>query len=572
MATQTSILLALAPNTTYGARVLAKNPEGASNWSSWGSVTTQPTPLDAPTGLDVEVLLGRQVEVSWDIVENATSYVVQMRNPQESNSAWVDHSPNQFRWCKTDGPSHYGPEWCKHKIGIHQHRSNIEVRVKATGDGVSYGDSVYSDVVTIVDNPTQANGHSPGRSTGRSTGRTGEADIKWAPISGVSSYTIRYRRLDGGDHSALEWEPEYSEIDTREILITNHPLPMPTQYTIARLQLGSIYAIQFNYTVSGRKFFSGRNTYVWPSVQAPQSGDRVATFPLNHPLTDNTYEYRICENTFPVGQRTRWSNLIKHAFEQWELATALEGGSEPLITMTYIDGPCADYTPFIDIIAREVAQYFVNPGLREVRDIVEGLLTEFRDRRVISPTLPDVQNRDEALNEVLMFDDVAGIENVLLEVGAFPEFSEDLGYPECAYLPNALGCAQRTPFGSGHTTDIFIKRSTIGNDPLVVPGGDITPSKDDIVFSNCPEGYYQGAGTSRRRTTSAYEILIHEAGHASGIQSGRQGTGQDAHHPNLERSIPSVMNYNRKVGVDEPDCSPHPFDVMAIHALYQSVP
>ena len=30
--------------------------------------------------------------------------------------------------------------------------------------------------------------------------------------------------------------------------------------------------------------------------------------------------------------------------------------------------------------------------------------------------------------------------------------------------------------------------------------------------------------------------------------------------------------YNGEVGVDEPDCSPYPFDVMAIHALYQSVP
>ena len=35
-----------------------------------------------------------------------------------------------------------------------------------------------------------------------------------------------------------------------------------------------------------------------------------------------------------------------------------------------------------------------------------------------------------------------------------------------------------------------------------------------------------------------------------------------------------VMNYNDKFSptLGEPDCSPHPFDIMAIFALYQTVP
>ena len=34
----------------------------------------------------------------------------------------------------------------------------------------------------------------------------------------------------------------------------------------------------------------------------------------------------------------------------------------------------------------------------------------------------------------------------------------------------------------------------------------------------------------------------------------------------------SVMNYDGRVGTYEPDCSPHPLDIMAIYALYQTVP
>ncbi len=41
-------------------------------------------------------------------------------------------------------------------------------------------------------------------------------------------------------------------------------------------------------------------------------------------------------------------------------------------------------------------------------------------------------------------------------------------------------------------------------------------------------------------------------------------------HPTIPDA---VVNYNSEVSqvTTEPDCSPHPFDVMAIHALYQTV-
>ena len=44
-------------------------------------------------------------------------------------------------------------------------------------------------------------------------------------------------------------------------------------------------------------------------------------------------------------------------------------------------------------------------------------------------------------------------------------------------------------------------------------------------------------------------------------------TAYEASHPSISGS---VMNSDGKIGIDEPDCWPHPFDIMAINALYQA--
>ena len=66
--------------------------------------------------------------------------------------------------------------------------------------------------------------------------------------------------------------------------------------------------------------------------------------------------------------------------------------------------------------------------------------------------------------------------------------------------------------------------------------------------------------------------MVHESGHALGLSnfSWRNPIGTSVAHP----SIPdSVMNYDSEVPQisNEPDCSPHPFDIMAIEALYQTL-
>ena len=66
-------------------------------------------------------------------------------------------------------------------------------------------------------------------------------------------------------------------------------------------------------------------------------------------------------------------------------------------------------------------------------------------------------------------------------------------------------------------------------------------------------------------STYAYRTAMHEAGHAlgtSGFDPSRGGLYIPA-HPNISDS---VMNYET-----EPDCSPQPFAIFAIYALYQKV-
>ena len=60
------------------------------------------------------------------------------------------------------------------------------------------------------------------------------------------------------------------------------------------------------------------------------------------------------------------------------------------------------------------------------------------------------------------------------------------------------------------------------------------------------------------------EAMMETAPFRAGGWASNHATGRD-------NGTPTVW-HNSGNGATEPDCSPHPFDIMAIQALYQTVP
>ena len=138
---------------------------------------------------------------------------------------------------------------------------------------------------------------------------------------------------------------------------------------------------------------------------------------------------------------------------------------------------------------------------------------------------------------------------------------------------------------TGHTVDILINQQIVesGTRTTDVPGSYRLYSNDDVKFNVCRQP------TTGNKDLRNYELMVHEAGHALGlsgfswaaiaVEKIYSQAAYEMAHPTI---LDSVMNYNpniqegvrhpaRETLYSEPDCSPHPFDIMVIYALYQHV-
>ena len=94
-------------------------------------------------------------------------------------------------------------------------------------------------------------------------------------------------------------------------------------------------------------------------------------------------------------------------------------------------------------------------------------------------------------------------------------------------------------------------------DRLILPGnGDTVAEVGEVRFNSCVDVIEDNA-EKRHSYLTAYGTLVHEAGHAIGIGGGKSTT-----HSTIADSAMSRT--------DNLLCSPHPFDIMAIYALYQT--
>ena len=554
------------------------------------STPTTATAFGPPQNLDVNPMPQRRAMLCWTPVTDATDYVVEVSEFMTTGTlAWQQLD-------RTDPKIGTGSD-NKHllnldelytsasgsKQGLADHYAYVfQVKsVEKTSSSVS--ESGYSDEIIIIDTPiTVADGASP---IDASPQTGGEAELSWTALESIlvhpdyagGTYEVRYRQstidpTTGIDHTTPGWGPDDF----------NPPRPVAddekttaTSLTIDGLILYQVYAMQLIKRSTGPSgnvdVFAARNVYVWPSNRPADGGERVASFPLRRSLTNRTLDYRICGESFAAvdrsdaeDRRDDWVALTKDAFLRWQLTTRL-------ITVGQIQAGCTEYRPIIDTII-EIVQDHDTAGMSEakLRDSVENYIDGLRK----SGAIQALYDKDAIRTEVLMYDDLHPAIIRLRDVSIFQEIATDIGYSKRCwytednqYTANNM-CTQSIRDPNGWTSDIIIRRGAFDDATGLAPDPERTDDDpleippDDAKFNMCRSGS-DGQGI-------AYSSMLHEIGHALGIRGGR-GAGYTAGHALV---VDSVVNYDFRVvpgqsGVAEPDCSPHPFDLMAIYALYQ---
>ena len=542
----------------YKAKVRVCDQDGTSNCTSYSNLSDAfalPVKLAKPANLDVEPMLLRKAKIKWGSVSNVGSYTI-----KQTGSKTVDI---------TDINATYK------EIALDDYLADDIVdtfSVKAVSNDDLYEDSNYSDAIRIVDNPIlRADGDN---SSLASSATTGSAIVKWTRASGASKYSIRYRKM-GGDHTQETWADIPRTVGTQREDWTDFPFgnastatpsSVAQSHTLTRLELEEVYAIQLNYEQNGQKVFSGRDAYVWPSRGFPAEDERVATYPYFGHWPNKEFTYRICENTFPTSDKTKWVNLINDAFEQWETAT---DGFITITRDTSTPSCLSSVSPS-------------SPNRRPLTPIERDLVRQYPH-----------QSNTLHINDVYLVDD-----NELARVQA--TFRNFIGRPiqgQCLFIGKAPACAVtkaygsdaeastqlRNTLGSNNGVDIMFAKSSFYakmDDGTVATTSGNVEKPSSVKFNHC----IPGSSASNRNMYSAYINALHEAGHALGTSGysnwdllrflGGKERGEREIYRRAHPSIPdAVMNYDERItGVsDEPDCSPHPFDILAIWALYQTV-
>ena len=434
--------------------------------------------------------------------------------------------------------------------------------------------------------------------------------IHWVRVPSTTAVTFRWRRLHndatGHAHSSPNWQADYTALYNAEPT-SSDPFPnpadswttvdpelpamsgtQPTESTteLAGMTLGIPHAIQMTHTHTDSdgdttKVFAATFDYVIPSEGTIDGGDRVTAIPLRRFHPQKTYSYVLCEATFDEPRET-WNRLVEHAVTEWVRA------SGNLITAGHLvldeeRAICPDYNAFIDDVLAEVNSYldaggysFTRPSDFLMRELIEMALEALRDHNIRSTS-----NEDKNRNEITMIND-SRYRNTL-PVGAFTEIAKKANLAkDCLEEADFSACTTFTYRGfSGllatsdeneATVDIDIFRSKIQPLPTMqlsashFPGTDLKWDAEDTMFNRCADSAFIPV---EGPPTHAYKTLIHEIGHALGLHHGGDGNSADGSrdHPN-EHLIESVMRHTHD---KSPGCSPHPFDVMALHAIYQTV-
>lgn len=452
----------------------------------------------------------------------------------------------------------------------------------------SPADSYESDMIIVIDSPiTQATTKGQAR---------GDVRVEWdsvASLLGTSydngEYDLRYRKSRGDSSRSAATAGYFGTPGTPEPDVSS-------PHTIDSLTSNSVYGLQLVYRDAGpsndTNIFAVRHAYAWMSDRAARNGSAVAGVPITSRVSETTFKYKICTSSFALdgrfdGRPGTWVPLITAAFAQWQDAM-----KDDLLTIERDTDPCTDYHSIASKILDQYLNVLSDPVLNSLSregkiSLIESFLQTSEMQQVAQLNVSGIaeqvnlsKGEDFRSSEIKMYDDVDGVEGYLHSVDVFSELSSSIGHrTDCWYEPridlatmkqlkNAAGrllwdpsdgtlmCYvesrkrveflpgfYRTEFASG---DIFIRRSKFLSDRLLLPGA----SAKFNICANAADG-----------DNTAYKSFLHEAGHALGI--GGPGADDGGHSFG---DMSSVMNFY----FDEPDCAPHPADIMALHALYQA--
>ena len=519
----------------------------------------------------------RQVRIGWNLLPDAEGYELQI---QQAPANWV--TPPTVTYGSTDEHRLVDLDEVLPNEGMADGDFDLRIRDYRTVGGVRKNGH-FSQTIRLVENPLTAPG-------GRAyvPNNIGTAELQWIAEAGATNQEIRHRRLD--------WQP--TEIGTnpctdmgsiRPVLHNhdewanwpnwpNYEAPGQTHNLtgsageITGLTNCWLYALQLNYEVpdpagTGKvEVFSANDAYVWPSpTQFPEANQQVATYPFFGHHSSRTFNYAICTHTF---DHAKWTDVINEAFVSWSAATngfITIAPYSPRPTGACATGPSdptqPDYAYHMRLLMMADDQHnevrmFDLPDESHIYSFPEfksdvfklcitkadACVTSFTGYSALDPS--DIQRRLDIANRLenpvnlwnLLFNDIPDASEGDLEPSE-PIQSVDVSFKKGTFIEDRLATPSRTPFNT------------------------CRPSHED--------GRYD-----------AYELALHEAGHALGLSSfdylnfitNLGNVSSHVAHPTVPDTI---MNYNEDISqlreMGEPDCSPHPFDVMAIYALYQNV-
>ena len=496
--------------------------------------------------------LPRRIRLRWDEIAGASSFDVRIAKSTvdfDTHSQEFCSSPRLKYKCDIRVDNVVGGEGLA-DVGAGE---GFRIRVTVNFTDTSRANQ-YSEVI-IVDSPIKSvNGDADDTLI-----YNGRFKVQWNEAGTATDnvqYTLRWRVLRPYEkvsgallrHDNPDWHPtEWKSKDSGTPYDWTSKKTNALEYTIDHvlperfmLITEEIYAFQLNYTINGTKYFSAHEAYGWTSNRAADEGELIATIPTTLRHKNKTYTYNICESTFSSDdiRQADWRKMIVHALSQWEIVTS------SLVTMrlNVMSGgksePCTNYDPIIEIIEREIvatAETGLPIDTSQIREFVEGLSLHTNLARM-----------DREMSEIKM---VHVDESDDTYATSFNELADLVGFADCIIVNGANGCSS-------------YRRSSPSISDIQIHGrhADIPPFIPPIVDDKCISG--------SDRQKRLYELFVHEAGHALGLlgEGGDSVEQQRLVHPKI---VGSIMSYNRIRGEY---CLPRPLDIMAIYAIYQTLP